>query len=244
MSNNLSVIIPTYNEKENIGPLIVEIMHYVNPKEIIVVDDASPDGTARVAQSLEKRIPCINVQHNPVRRGLTASIQQGIDVAQSKYIAWLDADFSHPPYLLKQMRDEIKGADILVGSWLCHGGKDKRTEAVTRLFSFFINTVCWIAFGTRIRTYTSGYIFARKSILRRFRLTGNYGEYCIDLLVRNLAPGAVIKEIPFICTSRVSGVSKTGTNVIDYIGKGWLYIKLVTELIFQGYWYTARRWKT
>jgi len=87
-------------------------------------------------------------------------------------------------------------------------------------------------------------VLARKSIVQRFRLNGNYGEYCIDLLVRNLAAGAVIKEIPFICTSRVSGVSKTGTNVIDYIGKGSLYIKLITELIIQGYWYTARRHKT
>ncbi len=114
MSCNLSVILPTYNERENIGPLIVEIMRYVNPKEIIVIDDASPDGTARVAQSLKKRIPCIKVKNNSFRNGLTASIQQGIDLAQSKYVAWLDADFSHPPYLLRRMYHEIQRADILI----------------------------------------------------------------------------------------------------------------------------------
>ena len=244
MSCNLSVILPTYNERENIGPLIVEIMRYVNPKEIIVIDDASPDGTARVAQSLKKRIPCIKVKNNSFRNGLTASIQQGIDLAQSKYVAWLDADFSHPPYLLRRMYHEIQRADILIGSWLCYGGKDRRSETLAGQCSFYINLLCQVAFGRRVHAYTSGYVLARKSIVQRFRLNGNYGEYCIDLLVRNLAAGAVIKEIPFICTSRVSGVSKTGTNVIDYIGKGSLYIKLITELIIQGYWYTARRHKT
>lgn len=228
----LSIILPTYNELENIIPLISRIEKIINPQEIIVVDDNSPDGTGqRVIQYQQHHgnIKCINNS----TLGLTASIQKGINNVRSKYVVWMDADLSHPPELLTDMFADMKTVDIVVASWLVEGGRDERQEFMQKFFSLFINRFCQIIFGNQIRAYTSGYIMTRLSLLKKLPIRGKYGEYCIDFLVRASRKKLIIREIPFVLISRTSGQTKTAPDLFTFIGKGYGYLLTILRLVVE-----------
>ena len=143
----------------------------------------------------------------------------------------MDADFSHPPEIIKHMLESIDKADIVVGSWLIKGGGDLRSELIPKLFSRLVNILCQICFGSRIHTYTSGFILAKKSLFNDFVLSGDYGEYCIDFLVRQQKKGRRIIEVPFICVSREKGETKTSPNLVIFLNKGKGYIKTIFRLV-------------
>ncbi len=102
--------------------------------------------------------------------------------------------------------------------------------AMARAFSWTINLFASLLLGWGVRDYTSGFIAARREVLERIPLRGDYGEYCIDLLYRAQRAGYRVKEIPYTCTERVSGESKTGANVLDYLRRGWKYVWTVLRL--------------
>lgn len=235
MNKSVSVILPTLNEKENIVDLIVSIQNDFSPKEILVVDDNSSDGTALAVKKStmhQKNVRC--VVNNPAL-GLSKSLQKGIALSRSTYIAWMDADFSHPPGLLLTMYEALLSskAEVIVASWLTTGGKDKRKELTAVMFSYIINKLCQLCFGTRVHVYTSGYILAKKSVLTEIPLRGDYGEYCIDFLVRCLRAHKKVVEAPFVCISRRYGVSKTATNIEGYLTKGRHYVSTIARLFAQ-----------
>lgn len=224
---SLSLILPTYNEKDNIIILIKKIESIIHPKEILVIDDHSPDRTGQIVNNYAKTHPYVRTIINNPPLGLTKSLQTGIDKASGKYIAWMDADFSHPPQILPQMLEVIKSTDIVVGSWLIPGGTDKRKEWDQKIFSRIMNLLCQLWFGTFVHAYTSGYIFTKKDLLKQFRLRGNYGEYCIDFLVRNHRAGKTIVEVPFTCVSRRFGETKTAPNLRKFLSNGLRYIQML-----------------
>jgi len=229
----LSVIIPTYNELENIIPLVTRIEKAVNPQEIIVVDDSSPDGTGQSIIEYKHDHNNIKCMINNPRLGLTSSIRKGINNARSKYVAWMDADFSHPPELMTNMFARMKTADIVVASWLVDGGQDERREFMQKFFSLIINRFCQIIFGNKIRAYTSGYIMTKSSLLKKLPIRGKYGEYCIDLLVRARRKKLIIIEIPFVLVSRISGQTKTAPDLFTFIRKGYGYLLTVLQLMVE-----------
>ncbi len=228
---SLSVIIPTLNEKCNILPLIAQIQKIIHPKEIIVVDDSSPDKTGALVKRYCRQHKNVKLIINNPRLGLTKSLQKAINASSGAYIAWMDADFTHPPNLLPEMMMAIKHCDIVVGSWLIKGGREVREEKIHRFFSLTINKICSRIFFPSIQAYTSGYILTKKSVLAEQPLRGNYGEYCIDFLVRNQRRHKKIIEIPFTCISRVNGQSKTCPDMKTYIVNGLRYLRMVTALL-------------
>ncbi len=234
MKKTLSVILPTFNEKENIVPLIELIRRVANPFEVIVVDDNSSDGTKELLHKKYPHQPDIKIIINNPRLGLTPSLQKGIDCASGEYIAWMDADFSHPPQLLLTMLTEINKYDIIVGSWLSFGGHDFRKEKTHKVFSYLLNFLCRIIFGNKIHTFTSGYILTKKNILNKIRLKGNYGEYCIDFLVRAVRLGKSVYEVPFDCYSRKNGQTKTAPNIRQFIKNGSGYLWTILRLCVSG----------
>ena len=129
----LTVVLPTLNKSENIKSLVKKIIKVVNPLEIIIFDDNSTDSTASRAKKLSKIYPQVKIIVNFPSVGLTTFIQLGINHASSRYIAWMDADLSHPPHTLLQMSKRINNCDLVNAAWFSKGRNDLRSEKITRI---------------------------------------------------------------------------------------------------------------
>lgn len=232
-------VLPTYNERDNIGTLIEGVLdNAATPHMVIVVDDNSPDGTASVVRSLAARYNQ-GGQHRVVLyprigvKGLTSAIQRGIDIAlytfNADIVTWMDCDLSMPPEDVARLVACIRhdGADVAVGSRWAPGGADEAHDFMARTLSLIINGFAMLRLGAQVRDYTSGFVAARAPVLRSIRLRGDYGEYCIDLLGRAVRMGFRICEVPYRCAPRYAGESKTGANLWDYLVKGRKYVSTI-----------------
>lgn len=224
-------VLPTYNERDNIAPLIQRLLLANRaPYKVLVVDDNSPDGTWQVVQALAADDPDRVVL---VRRlnesGLTSAIQRGIDEAIDSHgaaiVTWMDCDLSMPPEDVPRLMDALRGgADLAVGSRWIPGGADVAHGPMARSLSWIINHYAMALLGRGVHDYTSGFIAGRAALFRQIRLRGDYGEYCIDLLGRAQQQGFQVVEVPYICVPRTAGASKTGANLADYLVKGRKYV--------------------
>jgi dolichol-phosphate mannosyltransferase len=235
-------VLPTYNERDNIGPLIEGVLlHARTPHMVLVVDDNSPDGTWEVVKKLGDRYNKAG-QHRVVLyrrigpKGLTSAIQRGIDMAiytfGASIVTWMDCDLSMPPEDVSRLVACIQGdgADIAVGSRWIAGGADEAHSQMARTLSLIINGFAMLRLGSQVHDYTSGFIAARASVLRGIRLRGEYGEYCIDLLGRAIGSGFIVREVPYRCVPRNAGESKTGANLWDYLVKGRRYVSAIERI--------------
>ncbi len=230
-----SVVLPTYNERENIGPLIEGILtHVQHPVEIVVVDDDSPDRTWQVVQAMANQDPRIRLLRRTDERGLTSALQAGIRLAQGDVIAWMDCDLSMPPEVLPALLALTDQVDLAVGSRYVQGGADVGHSITGKAFSRTINLVASLLLGWEIKDWTSGFLAVRRRVFDQITLQGDYGEYCIDLLARARQQGFAIREIPYQCVPRLQGESKTATNAWGYIRRGWGYVVAVLRLRFVG----------
>ena len=231
---SLTVILPTYNERENIPILIAGILASVHtPVKVLVVDDNSPDGTWQVVREIAAQEPRVRLLHRTTERGLTSAIWAGIQAADTDAVSWMDCDLAMPPETIPPLLDRLNaGADIAIGSRYVRGGKDVGHSFMARAFSITINTFASLLLGWGVRDYTSGFVAARRPVFDKIGLQGDYGEYCIDLLGRAQRLGLRVQEVPYICGSRLHGESKTGADVGDYLRKGWKYVVTVLTLAF------------
>lgn len=228
-------VLPTYNERDNIGTLIEGVLaNAITPHLVLVVDDNSPDGTSAVVEQVAAQMP-----PNPNKRvvlvrrvgekGLTSAIQRGIDEAihthHAAIVTWMDCDLSMPPAdVTKLVQAVLDGADVAVGSRWIAGGADVAHGRMARTLSWIINHFAIVLLGNQVHDYTSGFIAARAEVLQQVRLQGDYGEYCIDLLARAAKAGYNLREVPYVCVPRTAGESKTGIHLWDYLVKGRKYV--------------------
>ena len=243
--NLISIILPTYNEAENIVPLIKEIDRVIKAKkEIIVVDDNSPDGTSKIVTNFIKKNKTkkIKLKTRLSNRGLTNSIKEGIKLSKGDVVVWMDCDFSMPPFVINQLLEKIyEGYDISVGSRFVKGGQFKKTEkgkkdsVLAIILSRMMNYVIQFILGNNFKDYTSGFIAARKKVFKKVHLRGDYGEYFIDLIHKSFAYKFKITEVPYICLPRSKGESKTGSNLWQYLKRGAKYIVLTLRLLYEQY---------
>ena len=230
----LSVILPTYNERENVTELVERVcsaLEHVD-HEVIFVDDQSPDGTAQAVSEValrNERVRLITRQPPP---GLTASILDGVRCARGQYVAWLDADLSHPPELLPELLIPLREhfADVTCGSRYVAGGSDDRRSIATRWASLLIARLAQWFVDRRVLDYTTGFVLAPRDLILQLGLRGNYGEYCIDLLATAVRSGCRVHEVPYCNTDRVRGSSKTSPNVFGFVCRGWPYLMTVGVL--------------
>lgn len=237
----VSIILPTYNEVENIVDLIHAVhKHIKQSHEIIVVDDNSPDGTSQAVQKEIKRnkISKLQLITRTKNRGLTNSIWDGIIASKGKIIVWLDCDFSHPPELIPQLVKQIEnGYDIAVGSRFIKGGGYKRNTSDSNdswlpvILSRMMNFTIQFLLSSNFKDYTSGFIAIRREVFTKIKLKGDYGEYFIDLMMRAILEGYTFVEIPFENLPRLKGESKTGSNLPQLIKRGIKYIFVVFEML-------------
>lgn len=229
----ISVILPTYNERENIKDLIAAILeNSPNPTEIIVVDDNSPDETWKVVEKIEKEKKNVKLIRRLNEKGLASALADGIALSTGDILVWMDCDFSHPPKLLPQLVKALENCDISIASRFMKGGgmlySFKRIFA-SRLINFFAN----IVLGFSIKDYTSGYPVVKRKVFDEVRISPllgesrgyllAYGEYFISFLYRAKKKGFKITEIPYIYIPRKKGKSKTAPTIIALIKCGIVY---------------------
>jgi len=228
------MILPTFNERDNIIPLIERGLAALADydAEMLVVDDDSPDGTWQVVAELAERDSRVRLIRRIRERGLTSAIAAGIADARGAWVGWMDCDLSMPPEDLPRLAGALAaGADVAVGSRYVPGGRDVGHSWVGRAFSRTINLAASLLLDRRIKDYTSGFILARREVFDRIPLRGDYGEYCIDLLYRAVRAGFRVVEIPYVCVPRQIGESKTATNPLGYVTRGWNYVVTILRLL-------------
>lgn len=233
---DLSIVIPTFNELGNIIPLLRRIDQAAShiPHEILVVDDNSPDGTARRAADYARENPTVKVVMRMGRRGLASAIQEGIDLSSGTAVAWLDGDLSMPPETIPVLYSTLRRADVVVASRYIRDGSDERDDVpLHRLMSRLLNAWLRILLGRAVSDYTSGFVCVKRGLLEHTRLRGEYGEYCIDLLHRARKQGYSIAEVPYCNRARQSGESKTATTLAQLLGRGRRYVTTGLRLVVQ-----------
>jgi dolichol-phosphate mannosyltransferase len=214
MPSGLTVIVPTYNERDNIVELVRAIFQNAPGCEVLVVDDNSPDGTAQVLEPLKKEYN-LNVLVRKDRRGLTSAIIDGIGHASGDIICVIDADFSHPPEKIPEMLKKIQeGNEVVVGSRFVKGGSIEnwpwRRRAISRGAKGLARGV------TKIRDPMSGFFMARKDRIAPCLADINPLGYKILLEVLVRSGCTKVAEVPIAFKDREAGQSKMGFKIMFY----------------------------
>lgn len=218
----VSIVLPTYNEHENIVDAINNIIQQVgDPVEVIVVDDDSPDETYRIASEMEDER--VKVIRRVSTRGLASAINRGIIETRGEIIGWMDADLSMPSSLLPIMIEKLKDHDIVIGSRYAEGGRDSRSRlrvAASRM----INGLATFVLGYGIKDYDSGFIVMKRQVLDRVTLmpTG-YGSYFVEFIYACCKKGLKVLEVPYIFNDREKGVSKSAPSFWQFLLAGGAY---------------------
>ena len=210
---NLSIILPTFNEKDNIISLvkkIQEISKEVENKEIIIVDDNSPDGTYQSCKSEFENTPNVKLILRKNNRGLANSIGEGIKNCSGENIIIMDTDLTHDPKLISKLIKLIKEYDIVSCSRFCAGGlmENKMHYYLSFVFNLFIR----IILRTQIQDNLGGYFCIKKNVLDSLpyeRIFYGYGEYFFRLLYFAQKKKFSLIEIPAIYNLRHKGKSKS-----------------------------------
>lgn len=232
----LSIVLPTYNEKDNIIVLLSELEQVLAlPWEAIVVDDDSPDETWRAVSEFAATRKNIRLLHRKNIRGLTSALNDGLAIAQGNLVMWMDVDLSMPPQKIPELLRAIEaGADVAVGSRYVPGGGDARAVnpllSIHWLLSKVLSILSGWALGCRFRDWSSGFIVMKRVFLEDYRLSGDYGEYFIALIVYLIKTRkARVVEVPYILVPRERGESKTATNLWGFIRRGRKYLSMIAR---------------
>ncbi len=215
------IIVPTYNESENIVLLVPEIRAAVPHADILVVDDNSPDGTSDIVKTLGKTFPGLHVLDRARKEGLGRAYISGFKWALEhgyELIFEMDADFSHSPKYLPNFLEAINTADLVLGSRYKNGVNVINWPMSRLLLSYCANMIFTrIIAGLPFTDSTGGFKCFRKSVLQSLDLDkiGSSG-YSFQIEVNYLAwkKGFRVKEIPIVFTDRTRGVSKMSTKII------------------------------
>lgn len=232
----VSVILPTYNERENISKLIHSILKLVKyPLEIIVVDDDSPDGTWKVVEKIKRRNKKIRLLRRVGKRGLASAIVDGVSLSKGNIIVWMDCDLSMPPELIPELIKTLKEHDVAIGSRYIKGGKDER-KFLRVLTSRVINLLASLFLGFEIKDYTTGFVATKKAVLNNVIFSSKgHGEYCIEFLYKCNKNGYKVKEIPYTLVERKKGRTKTLINIFNFFKIVMIYCLTTLRLKIQGY---------
>jgi dolichol-phosphate mannosyltransferase len=218
----VSIVLATYNEKENILDTIGAIFQHVPDVEIIVVDDDSADKTWKLVEDLND--PRVKLIRRVDTRGLASAFNRGIIESRGQVVGWMDADMCMPPSLLPQMVDNLNQYDIVVGSRYADGGVDDR-EPLRVISSRLINGLATLVLGYGIRDYDSGFVVLKRDVFNKVSIipTG-YGAYFMEFLYTCRKKGLQVLEVPYVFRDRAKGVSKSAPSVYRFFRTGMQYV--------------------
>ncbi len=213
------LVLPTYNERDNLRPIVTAIRAQLPEATIWIVDDNSPDGTGEIADELAAVDERIEVVHRPAKLGLGTAYTEAFRRALTQdfdYVLQMDADFSHDPAYLPALVAAAKDADLVLGSRYTVGGGTRNWSLGRRLISRFGNLVARVGLGVRVRDVTGGYRVFRRSALESLDLENlglrGYG-FMIEVVYQIERRGLCIREVPIIFVERVAGVSKMSRDI-------------------------------
>jgi len=213
------VVLPTYDEAENLPLIVPQILEQSADLEVLVVDDNSPDGTGKIADDLVAASSRVHVLHRANKQGLGAAYSAGIARALllgADQVIQMDADFSHPPDQIPVLLFEIETHDVVLGSRYLHGITVVNWPIERILISWFGNQYARRATGLPISDMTGGFRCVRRSLLESIgfeRIKADGYAFQIEMNFRFVHAGARIKEIPFFFVDRTRGESKLSWQI-------------------------------
>jgi dolichol-phosphate mannosyltransferase len=214
------IIIPTYNEAENLSPLLQAIFSYAPLTDVLIVDDHSPDGTGELADSLQKADVRVHVLHRTGKLGLGTAYLTGFKfaLAQGYDAAFeMDADFSHDPRYLPDFLRAIEDADVVIGSRYIVGGDTPNWSVLRRLISGTGNIFARLMLGIPVHDCTSGFRCYRRRVLEKIDLdavqSGGYA-FQVELTYHVMMQGFQMVETPIVFKDRRCGKSKMSHAIV------------------------------
>ena len=233
MSDSL-VIIPTFNEKENIERIIRKVFSFEKAFDILVVDDGSPDGTAQIVKSLQNEYKGLHIEERTGKLGLGTAYIHGFKWALKKdyhFIFEMDADFSHDPNDLLRLYDacQDKNNDLAIGSRYTNGVNIVNWPMSRLLMSFFASKYVKFVTGLPVNDSTAGFICYRRSVLETINLDKiQFVGYAfqIEMKFKTWKSGFDIIEVPVVFTDRKEGYSKMDTSIFFEAFIGVIQMKI------------------
>ncbi|WP_433284202.1 polyprenol monophosphomannose synthase [Pseudonocardia sp. CA-142604] len=214
------VVIPTYEERDNLEPVLSRLHAAVPTADVLIVDDASPDGTGELADALAAADPRISVLHRAGKAGLGAAYLAGFAAAlrgEYQFVVEMDADGSHPPEDLPALLAALDDADVVIGSRYVPGGVVRNWPMHREMISRGGNLYSRIALGVPIKDITAGYRAFRRQVLEELDLDEVSSQgYCfqIDMAWRAVQAGFRVREVPITFTERERGRSKMSGAIV------------------------------
>lgn len=214
------VVIPTYNEKDNLPRIVPEVLAQDERISILVVDDNSPDGTGVLADQLASENPRIHVLHRPGKQGLGKAYLAGFAWALARdydRMIEMDADFSHDPKYLPAMLAGSEEADLVLGSRYISGVNVVNWPMSRLLLSFFANVYARVITGMAVRDLTGGFKCFRRKLLESLDLQAIHSNgyaFQIEMSFRAFRRGFKIREIPIVFVDREYGQSKMSKAIV------------------------------
>ena len=213
------MVVPTYNEAENLEWIVDRLLAAVPSVDVLVVDDDSPDGTGRIADALAARHPRVDVLHRTEKAGLGAAYLAGFAVALDRgydVVGEMDADGSHQPEQLPSLIDALQDADLVIGARWIPGGSVVNWGLIRQALSVGGNHYARLLLDLPVRDITAGFRLFRADTLRALDLdTVQSVGYCFqtDLTLRTVRAGLRVREVPIEFLERERGESKMNRSV-------------------------------
>jgi dolichol-phosphate mannosyltransferase len=217
---NVLVVLPTLNEAGTIREVLIRTREAVPAAEILVVDDASPDGTADIAEKINQRLGGIHVLRRDRRYGFSNAYKTGFDWGMrrgAQILVEMDADLSHDPAALPSLLDALANNDLVIGSRYVPGGSVPRWSLYRRFISRAGNAYSSLMLGLRVRDLTAGFRAYRADLLRSIDMDSvradGYG-FQVEMTHYAAQAGARIKEVPICFVEREIGQSKMSSRIV------------------------------
>ncbi|HSO01744.1 MAG TPA: polyprenol monophosphomannose synthase [Gaiellaceae bacterium] len=215
------VCLPTYNERENLEPMLRALGAVLGPDDrVLVIDDDSPDGTGELADRLAAELPFVDVLHRERKEGLGPAYLAGFRQALERgaeLVVEIDCDFSHDPNDVPRLLEAVRDADLVLGSRYVPGGGIENWGLVRRAISAGGSLYARVLLGVGVRDLTGGFKCFRRAVLESLPLEEVHARgyaFQIELTYRALRRGFRVREIPIRFTDRVTGGSKMSRAIV------------------------------
>ena len=229
MSNNISIILSTFNEKLSIEFTISELIKYLPGVEIIVVDDNSPDGTLEILKKINYEN--LKIFSRKKTKGLASAFLLGLINTSGDIIGWLDSNMGDTAKKFPEMLQNLEGADIVILSRYVAEGKDERNK-IRVISSYLLNKFSKLILRSKINDLSSGIFLMKREVLNDVvPVAKGHGEFMMEFLYKAEKKGNKIIEIPYIQPIDIEGHSKSFPNIAKFLYLGFFYLVRIIQSI-------------